>query len=277
MMRKRQILKLIHVISTCWFGLCVGYVLILGLRQAGVHWWVIFSLSGHSAVFVFLLLSLYLFAIFRGNARSQIIEQEHPLTSTYYYMVFYGTVPFLGGLAGVAGVIGLEGIQQCMLGVAYGTMGATFCVWIIVDPAIGVIENLLPSGRRHRKARLEQVRLQKEKKEREKQLLLEKLQLEENELRGKLQKELEPLSLKLCELFSDNGGNLEERECEVVDIGVRAWQIGGLACMQQLYEMSMQQRKCEEVSTIDYVSRWWDGIGDWIDQPLSKKGMLLRG
>ena len=75
-MTKQRLLKVIHLLSTIWFILCTGYLLILALRQAGVHWWVIFSLSGHSAVLVFTLLSLYLFAFFRGTSRSQLIETE---------------------------------------------------------------------------------------------------------------------------------------------------------------------------------------------------------
>jgi len=249
------------------------------MRREGVNWWVIFSLSGHSAVLIFLLLSLYLFAIFRGTVRSQITQVEHPLTSTDYYMAFYDITPFLGGLAGIAGVIGMEDINQCLLGIGYGSMGATFCVWIIVDPAIGVIENLLPTSRQHHKKCLEQARLLKEEEQREKRLLLEKLQSDEKELHRSLQEQLEPLSLKLSELVSDNPKDLKKREYEVVDIGLKAWQIGRLDSMQQLHEMAMQQfrNKYEKTPTIDYISMWWDGIGQWRNQPLSEKGVLFGG
>ncbi|MBN1765339.1 MAG: hypothetical protein JW860_08795 [Sedimentisphaerales bacterium] len=276
-MRKQRILKLIHLLSTCWFGLCVVYILILAMRQAGVKWWVIFSLSGHSAVFVFLMVSLYLFAIFRGGTRSKIVEQEYPLTSTYYYMAFYTITPFLGGLAGIGGVVSLKDMNQCLLSIAYGSTGVTFLVWIIVDPVIGVIENLLPASRQHRKLRLEQARLRKEKEQREKQLLLEKLQSDEKELRSKRQNKLEPLSLKLVELVSGNGKDLKKREYEVVDIGVMAWQIGGLDSMQQLHEMTIQQlmNTNEKPPAFCYISVWWDGIGQWRHHPLSKKDVLL--
>jgi len=91
--------KWLHFASTGWFMLCVGYILVSALRQAGVHWWVIFSLSGFSAIFVFLLIGLYLFAIFRGVDRNQKIEIEHPLTNTNYYLAFYDISPLLGGFA----------------------------------------------------------------------------------------------------------------------------------------------------------------------------------
>ena len=99
-------LKSIHVASTAWFVLSVGYILVFALRQAGFQWWIIFSLSGHSVLIAFLLVSLYSFALFKGVSRNQLIEAEHPLTSTNYYMMFYVAIPFLGGLAGWAGRAG---------------------------------------------------------------------------------------------------------------------------------------------------------------------------
>ena len=123
-MSERRMLKSIHLASTAWFMLCIGYILVLALRQAGVRWWVIFSLSGHSALIVFLLISLYLFVIFRGVSRSQKIEVEHPLTSTNCYMMFYVVAPLLGGLAGALGMIGENRIGQFLLGIALGTLGA---------------------------------------------------------------------------------------------------------------------------------------------------------
>ena len=105
-MTARRALKWIHVASTVWFVLCVVYVLILALHQAGFNWWVIFSLSGHSLIAAFLLVSLYLFAFFRGVKGAQQIEVEHPLTSAPAYMGFYVAAPLIGGLAGLLGMAG---------------------------------------------------------------------------------------------------------------------------------------------------------------------------
>ena len=157
-MSRRDTLKLVHFVSTGWFVLCFGYILIAALREAGFKWWVIFSLSGHSALLVFLLISLYLFAVFRGIDRSQKIEIEHPLTGTGYYAVFYDVSPFLGGLAGCLGMIGVSRISELLSGIALGTLATTFLVWIVVDPTIGVVERLLPGSRRHRLERLAQAR-----------------------------------------------------------------------------------------------------------------------
>ena len=163
----RRVLKPIHIASTVWFIVCVGYILILGLRQAGVKWWVVFSLSGHGVLIVLVLISLYLFAIFRGISSSQKVLPEHPLTTTTYYAVFYVTTPLLGSLASCLGMIGVNTISQFVLGVALGTLGATFMVWVIVDPAIGMLEMLLPASRKHRSQRLAQAKAEREKRQKD--------------------------------------------------------------------------------------------------------------
>ncbi|MDH4240305.1 MAG: hypothetical protein OEW48_12150, partial [Phycisphaerae bacterium] len=149
-MTRNRSLKLIHLASTAWFILCVGYILVFALRQAGVNWWIIFSVSGHSTLLVLLLVSVYSFALFRGIGRSQTIEAEHPLTSTNCYMMFYIVAPVLGSLAGCVGMIGVNAIKQFLLGVALGTLGTTFLVWVIVDPVTALLEMMLPAAsRRH--------------------------------------------------------------------------------------------------------------------------------
>jgi len=172
-MSERKILRSIHLAGTAWFILCVGYILVLALRQAGVNWWVIFSLSGYSILIIFLMTSLYLFAIFRGVSRAQTIEAEHPLTCTNYYRVFYVTSPFLGGLAGCVGMIGEDRTGQFLAGVALGTFVTTFLVWVIVDPVTGLLEMLLlPVSRRHRLRRLAQARAERKRKRKDHERLL---------------------------------------------------------------------------------------------------------
>lgn len=272
-MSKDRILKLIHLAGTAWFILCVGYILVFTLRQAGFHWWVIFSLSGYSALIVLLLISLYLFAIFRGAARSQKIEVEHPLTSTDYYTVFYIGIPFLGGLAGCLGMIGVSAIKQFLLGVAMGTLGATFLVWVIVDPVTGLLEMLLPAAsRKHRAKRLAQAKAEREKRQKDRErLLAEVLVKEKSDLRG-WQKALKPQAEKLAELLTTSRTDFKQAEREAVDIGVNAWQIGGLSCMRQLRDMAMDlcKKKYQDSMIVDYVSNWWDGIGSWRNQPIGE-------
>jgi len=275
-MRKQRLLKLIHLLSTVWFALCVVYILILGLRQAGINWWLIFSLSGHSAVIFFLIMSVYLFAVFKGAARSRKIVQEYPLSSTNYYMAFYDTVPFLGGLAGLSGIIGMRSVTQFFLEMSYATLGATFLVWIIIDPLIGIIETLLPDSRQHRSERLAQARAERQKQQHAREQLLADLEIKEKTMRSERQAKLKPLSARLLELVQDSGDNYKQKESEVMDIGVKACRIGGLDCMRQLHEMTMTQFRSKDQNTpqIDYIAQWWDGIGGWLGQPLSEKGVL---
>ena len=278
-MSERRMLKSIHLASTAWFMLCIGYILVLALRQAGVRWWVIFSLSGHSVLIVFLLISLYLFAIFRGVSRSQKIEVEHPLTSTNYYVVFYVVAPLLGGLAGALGMIGENRINQFLLGIALGTLGATFLVWVIVDPVVGLLEMLLPASRKHRIERLAQAKAQREKRQRDRERLLAEVLAKEELSRRGWQEVLKPQAEKLAGLLIrdpilqkkrkmgtlTNRIDFKQAEREAVDIGVKAWQIGGLSCMRQLHEMVLDlcKKKYQDSMITDYISTWWDGIGSW--------------
>ncbi len=272
-MSKDRILKLIHLAGTAWFVLCVGYILAFALRQAGFHWWIIFSLSGHSVLIVLLYCSLYLFAMFRGVTRSQAIEVEHPLTSTDYYTVFYIVTPFLGGLAGCLGMIGVSAIKQFLLGVALGTLGATFLAWVIVDPVTGLLEMLLPAAsRKHRAERLAQAKAEREKRQKDRERLLAEVLAKEKSDRRGWQEMLKPQAEKLAELLTTNRANFRQAEHEAADIGVKAWQIGGLSCMRQLRDMAMDlcKKKCQNSLIIDYVSSWWDGIGSWRNQPIGE-------
>jgi len=266
-------LKLIHLAGTVWFILCVGYILVFALRQAGFQWWIIFSLSGHSVLIVFLLISLYLFAIFRGAARSQKIEVEHPLTSTDYYTVFYITTPFLGGLAGCLGMIGVSIIKQFLLGVALGTLGTTFLVWVAVDPVTALLEMLLPAAsRKHRAERLAEVRAEREERQKDRERLLAEVLAKEESDRRRWQEALKPQAEKLAELLTANRANFRQAERKAVDIGVNAWQAGGLGCMRQLRDMAMDlcKKKYQDLMIVDYVSSWWDGIGSWRNQPIGE-------
>lgn len=264
-MGRRNALKLVHFSSTAWFMLCVSYILVLALRQAGFRWWVIFSLSGYSALLVFLLTSLYLFAIFRGIDRSQKIEIEHPLTSSPYYFVFYDVSPFLGGLAGCLGMIGVGRIGEFLLGVAFGTLAATFLVWIVVDPAIALVERFLPASRKHRLERLAQIRQLRQKQQEERRRLLDEILTGEEQQSKRWQEVLQPCAERLVQLLSDRQISCEKAEAEVVDIGANAWRTGGLVCMRQLYYMVAElcRERYQDLPAVDYISSWWDGIGSW--------------
>jgi len=264
-MTTRRALKWTHVASTIWFVLCVVYVLILALHQAGFDWWVIFSLSGHSLIVVFLLVSLYLFALFRGVGGAQQIEVEHPLTSTSAYMGFYVAAPLIGGLAGLLGMAGALNPIQFMLGVAMGTLGTTFAIWVLVDPIAGLIEMLQPASRKHRAERLAKAEAERrERHERRERLLAEAFAREEQE-RLHWQERLQPQAERLAALLAVDADGFLDAEREAVDIGAQAWRLGGINCMREVRDMAVaiNQKRQGDAEAADYISYWWDGIGEW--------------
>jgi protein-S-isoprenylcysteine O-methyltransferase Ste14 len=269
-MKRRDDLRIAHIISTAWFIICVGYILVLALRQAGFHWWVVFSISGQGALIILLLVSLYLFAIFRGISSSQKVQVEHPLTSTIYYTGFYVSAPFLGCLSGLLGMIGTNSVSQFLLGIAMGTLGTTFLVWVIVDPLIGLLEMILPASRKHRAQRVAQAKAERDKKQKARVRLLEDVLEKEESDRLNWQEVLKPQAEKLAGLLTAEITDLKQVEQEAVGIGVSAWQTGGLSCMRELRDMAiaLSNQKYENKAIVDYINFWWDGIGNWRAAPL---------
>ncbi len=269
-------LRRMHLLSTIWFIACIGFILVLMLREVGFQWWLIFSLSGPSALVVFLLIGVYLFALYRGIREAQQIEAEHPLTTTGYYMALYVAAPLLGGLAGTLGMMGVTEPVRFLLGVALGTLGTTSVVWVVVDPAVGMLEMLLPASRQHRAERLAQAEAQRRaRQERREHLLAEAFAREERE-QQRWQQKLQPQAQRLAALLTCEVADFTHAEQEAVDIGAQAWHLGGLNCMRQLHDMTIQATRERKPGTenagrttasagasCDYLSSWWDGIGDW--------------
>lgn len=263
--RLYRTLRLLHFSGTTWFIVCAGGVLVLRLRQAGVNWWVIFSLSGYSAVAVFLLVSLYLFAIFRVAVRSRKTEIEHPLTSSTYYMLFYYVSPFLGGLAGCLNVAGINRGSYRLLVVALGTFVTTFLVWIILDPAVGMVETLLPESRKHWIQRRVMDKAIRSRKRQQREHLLAEVQAQDEKNRRHWRTALAPDAERLAELVANGGMSSRLREEEAVKIGIKAWQVGGLRCMREVHQMATEICRLNQPDgvIINYICSWWDGIGSW--------------
>jgi len=263
-MSGRKTLTSFHFTSTVWFTICVGYIFVVALRQAGVNWWIVFSLSGHGALILLLLISLYLFAIFRGISSSQKEQTEHPLTSTDYYRAFYVITPLLGGLAGCLGMIGISTVGQFISGIALGTLGTTFLVWVIVDPLAGLLEMLLlPASRAHRSERLARAKTLRQKRQRNRERLLADVLVKTELERRHWRELLKPQAEKLAGLLTVDEIDFKQIEPEAVGIGVKAWQLGGLSCMRELRDMAIALAKQRNKSVVDYVGVWWDGIGSW--------------
>jgi len=272
-MSRRKALQLVHFAGTVWFALSASYILAWALQRAGKSWWVIVSLSGYSTLMALLLIGLYLLAIFRGAAQSRKREIEHPLTTSIYYLVFYEVSPFLGALAGSFAAVGLIKPTDYLLVVAVGSFLATFLVWITIDPAAGLAEMLLPSIREHRRNRLAQAKAMREKQRLAKQRLLAEIRMKEEQERARWGEILRPNAEKLAAVAAGVEAADEHRETEAVDIGVNAWQMGGLNCMRELHSMAMEicRKKYQGSMIIDYISTWWDGIGNWRSHQLDGK------
>jgi hypothetical protein len=267
----RQKIASIHLISTIWFIICVGYISGLAMLQAGVQWWIVFSLSFHGILLALLLISIYLFAIFRGISSSQKLQTEHPITKTDYYAVFYAATPFLGSLAGLLGLMGTEETtKQFISGITLATLGMTFLVWVIVDPTIGMLEMLLPESRSHYAARQAETKKTKEKKQKDREHLLAEALKKNTSNHHLWHKDLRPQADKLASLLSADIPNFKQAELEVTGIGLNAWQMGGLNCMRELHNMTMEicRQNNRNKETVDYITYWWDGIGEWRDTSL---------
>ena len=272
-MQTRRLLKKVHFSGTAWFLLSAAFLLVLAMRQAGAAWWLIFSLSGYSAVLLFFIISIYLFAVFRGVVRSQKIETEHPLSTATSYMILYGISPFLGAFVGFFGALDLPRFTQQASAVAVGSMITTFLVWIVFDPAIGFIEMLLPASRVHRKERLEKARIQRRQQQDENEQLLAQL----FETDRKNQKEWAPFlrtnTAFLAELAAKCDASLRSCSGRIAQIGANAYKLGGIACMNLLYQMTIEacQKEPSQYAVIDQIAFCWDGIGTWHRPDLAEK------
>lgn len=246
--------------------LCVGGLLAIGLHEEGFSWWQNITLTGYVVFLTPVLISLFLFALFRGIGSTQQITAEHPLTSTAQYMGFYVAAPLLGGLAGVLGMIGISDTMTFLLGLARGTLYVTFAVWVVLDPIVGSVELVLPGPRKHRAERLAQAEAERRARaERRERLLTEAVAREEQE-RHRWETRLQGEAERLASLLATNASDFDRVEKEALDIGASAWRLGGLTCMQQLRDMAIhlvEQRRKPDDPVVDYISYWWDGIGDW--------------
>ena len=202
-------------------------------------------------------------------------------------MALYVATPLLGGLAGMLGMMGVTRLDRFLLWVAMGTLYTTSVVWVAVDPVVGLIEMLVPASRRHRMERLAQAEAQRRaRQEKREHLLAEAIAREERDHQQWRQK-LHAQAQKLATLLVCDANQWTRAEQEAVDIGAEAWRLGGLSCMRQLHEMAIQAAQERESQTqgtrrrtdsnailqapssslpstpCDYLSYWWDGIGDW--------------
>jgi hypothetical protein len=265
-MTGRRALRWAHLLSTVWFIACVGYILVWKLGQAGFRWWQIVSLSWPSALMVLLLVSLYLFALYRGIGEAQQIKIEHPLTTTGYYIALYVAAPVLGGLAGILGMVGETRTSQFLLGVGVTTLYMTCVVWVAIDPAVGLVEMLLPASRKHRTERLAQAEAQRRAHQEKREHLLAEAFAREERDRQQWQQKLQAQAQRLAVLLACDAEGFARAEHEAIDIGAQAWHLGGLSCMRQLHEMTIQAAQDRRQKTED--GRRYSAIYDLVNYNL---------
>ncbi len=269
-MARKRIFKLIHFASTAWFVVCAAFLITLRMRQEGAAWWLIFSLSGYSAVLTFVLTSIYLFAVYRGVVRGRT-EQQYPLTSSIYYMAFYDICPYLGALAGLLGRVPGGFLIGLFSSIAIGSLAMTFLVWIIVDPVICLVEMCLPASRKLRHRRIAWAKAERLQRKQESDRLLAELNEQMMVNYEHWQPLLEPMAEDLATLMVGEKPRMNAREKKTVALGARAWRIGGIACMRRLHEMAIANYvKHSSRKVVDCVAIWWDGIGTWRAQALAR-------
>ena len=273
-MNVQRLLKRIHILGTLWFLVCAAALLVISLRQAGVNWWLIFSISGYGVVLFVFLLALYLFALFRGVVRAQYAE-EHPLSTTPAYLFLYDTAPFLGTIAGLVGSFGLADPAAVVRIVVEGTIAMTFVTWVVLDSGVGLVESMLPKSIRHRTQRLAVIKAEKRRVQQENAALLESLERREEDLRRCWQAEFGVIADELAELYCGSGGSLQQIQAKTAEAGAKAWQIGRIACMRYVHQMVCERiARHEQGGCVDYAALWWDGIGAW-RRPKDPTAVLL--
>jgi hypothetical protein len=263
-MSRKKALKVMHFTGTACLLVCTAYLVVMSLLQAGKSWLFIISISGYSAVLLFIFVSLYLFAFFRNVTRKLKTEIEHPLTSSPYYGLFYDIIPFIGILGGILSAIAAANLPARAYNAAMGCFGATFVMWIALDPLAGLLESFLPVSRMHRQRRLSIAREEKRKEKEMKERILAAVTAEADmELERWRQDLAEPAEI-LASLAADESGE-PGRESRAIDLGVEAWRMGGIACMRLLYSMAEEicSRRRGERRGCQLISLWWDGVGAW--------------
>lgn len=207
------------------------------------------------------LCAIALFALLlRRKARSI----EHPLTSSNIYRYFYYLSPFIGAAAGAVVVIGINGTGGLLV-IATGSALITSAVWLIIDPAVTILELFGPNSIRLRRARARISKSRIQRRKSHKLQLIEEARLQNMSVQADWQHALEPYANELAALVTDTSGSEAHRRARAIDIALHASKMGGRQCMQHLYHMA--RRACREKTQDDWIAHnisvWWDGVGGW--------------
>ena len=267
-MNKSNALKNTHLAGMALLMFSVAYMLVMGLRQSGQSWWVILSLSGHSSVMAFLMLGLYLFAISRGIGKRERTSVENPLTSCDHYLHFYSLSPFIGAMAGAIVSLNIHRPHNLAIIIAGGTMLASFLVWIVIDPALGLLEGLSPKSRAHRLKRMAIAKAASITQQKANRQLLTGIETKYRQQHRLWESKLSDDADRLTELIHHSTISETQNKAAAVQIAVKAWQMGGGPCMRYLHDMTLSryEDKYGQSVQFDCLAHWWDGVGNWHSQ-----------
>lgn len=123
----------------------------------------------------------------------------------------------------------------------------------------------VPFSRQHRAIRLAHVKEMRRKESLAKKRALAEAEASEVKKLRIWGSVLEPKVKELAALSITSPAALEQSRGRIVDIGIAAWQLGGLGCMRHLHSMAVQTsgQDSRDTRSMDFVSACWDGIGNW--------------
>lgn len=255
--------KRLHLCGIVWFLLCIAFLFVFSLYQMGYHFWVTFSISTYSAVIVLFLMTVYLFAFYKGVVRNSN-SIEHPLTTSPYYVLLYDSSPFMGFIAGLFAGSFNQSVLSVLSTAAQGTLLMTFAMWIVLDSLTGLAEASFPKSVEHRKQRIAETYEKKRLHTLERQTLLEQINLEEKKSRSEWMLLFQPYAVEVADLLCVSSGNVKAMQKRIIELGALAWRQGGLLPMQLFYTLISEELKGRIARpSVDFVTLYWDGIGNW--------------
>jgi hypothetical protein len=258
----KRIFKLLHLAGMIWFFFSVFILALTAMKQSGQRWWIVIPLSGYSVLIVLMVVSMQFFTTLRAGKISA--ANEHPLTTSQYYLVFYDAAPLLGAILGSIIAMDTYNIYQYLLTLVMGSMFMTFFTWVVADPLLQAGEKYLPSSRKLRHERIEKIRAENKKRQEANDRLLAQLHTDSDREERMWQEKLEPAATELSELLASQGWS-EEGKMQIVEYGMKAWQTGGLECMKQMHDLTLEKyrQKYSDMQPVEMLGTWWDGIGSW--------------
>ena len=255
--------KRIHLVGIVWFVICVIFLIVIAINQMGFHWWVVFSVSGYSTVVVLFLITVYLFAVYKGVVRNSN-SIEHPLTTSPYYILLYDFTPFMGGFAGLTVMSSDQALLLQFTIVAHGTLMITFLMWIVIDSLVGLVESSFPQSVAYRKIRLAQNREKRRLELLERQQLLEQVRQQEKQTQSQWAYFFQPYAAEVAELLCNPSVNVDTVQKRIIELGAIAWRQGELLAMEFFHEIILGELKNRyDYPSVDFVTLYWDGIGTW--------------